>query len=481
MRLYELSPEAAEQGLADTEIRYVTDETGKVQKGDIFVCIKGNTFDGHAHAAEMLEKGAAAVVTDHDVGTDRQIIVPNTRKYFRDLASRFYGKPTEKLKLIAVTGTNGKSTIVNVIKFMLNTLGQKAAALGTINYDTGKNVYESHLSTPRPMEMYRYFAEMVENGVEYCALEASSQALAQYRLYGETFEIGIFTNLTQDHLDYHGTMENYFKAKKMLFKSCKKALVCIDDKYGQRLAKELDIPFCTYSAADHADYYCVNVKGGNAGVSYWLSSVSCEKSFPVKFAIPGFFNVANSMAAVAACTELGFSINACVEAVQKCPGICGRMEVIYNGDFTVICDYAHTPDALEKFLQSVKGFAAGRIICLFAAAGERDEGKRPDMGRIVGRLADVAVLTSDNPRFEDPEKIIAQVEEGLKKQDATYVTYVDRLDAIRYALDIARPGDIVALCGKGHETYQVIGDDYLDFDEHKIVREIMTEKTGGAV
>ena len=477
MTLFDLSPEAKEQGLENIEIRSVTDETGKVEQGDVFVCIKGNTFDGHEHAAEMLEKGAAAVVCERDMGLKQQIIVPNSRKYFRDLASRYYGEPTKKLKLIAATGTNGKSTIVNVIKFALRTLGQKAGALGTINYDTGGEVYEAHLSTPRPMEMYRYFAEMVENGVEYCALEASSQALAQFRLYGEQFEIGIFTNLTQDHLDFHGTMENYYKAKKMLFKSCKKALICVDDKYGQRLAKEIDIPVITYSAKDHADYYCVNIKGKSNGVSYWLSSVKEEKSFPVTFKMPGLFNVANSMAAIAACTELGFSINACVEAVCKCGGICGRMEVIWDGDFTVICDYAHTPDALEKTLATVKSFAEQRIICLFAAAGERDEGKRPDMGKIVGRIADVAVLTSDNPRFEDPEKIIAQVEEGLKKQDASYKIFVDRMEAIEYALNIAKSGDIVLLAGKGHETYQVIGDEYLDFDEHNIVKEIMMRKT----
>lgn len=471
MRLYDISPEAREQGVADCEVASVTDETAKVGKNDIFVCIKGKSFDGHDAAKEMLEKGAAAVVTEQDLGLERQIIVTSTRKYFSVLASRYYGEPTKRLKLIAATGTNGKSTIVNIIRFMLTELGHKTGCIGTVGYDVCGKIYEAHLTTPRPMQLYSYFREMADNGAEYCVLEASSQALAQYRLYGERFEAGIFTNLTQDHLDFHGTMENYYKAKKMLFKSCARAIVCVDDKYGERLARELEIPVTTYSVKDHADVYSVNIKVRNSGVSYWLSSCEDEKSFPVDFKIPGAFNVGNSMAAVAVCRGLGFSINDCVNVIQRFSGVSGRSEVIWDGAFTVLCDYAHTPDALLKFLTSVKSYVGGRIICVFGAAGERDETKRAEMGKIVSELTDYAVITSDNPRFEDPQKIISQVEAGFG--ETPYKTFIDRREAIEHALSEAKKGDLVALCGKGHETYQVIGDDYMHFSEKEIVKEIM--------
>lgn len=473
MRLYDISKEAREQGVPDAEINSVTDDTRELKQGDIFVCIEGEKFDGHSKAAEMLEKGAAAVAVSRDLGLPRQIIVPNTRKYFAQLASAYYGNPTKKLKLVAATGTNGKSTIINVIKSMLNEMGHKAGSIGTIGYDVCGKVYEAHLTTPRQMDLYRYFAEMAENGAEYCIMEASSQALAQYRICSEQFECAVFTNLTQDHLDYHGTMENYYQAKKMLFNMSRCAVVNIDGEYGKRLAAELEIPVYTYSTEEKADYFSTGIQSRNSGISYWLSSRADEKAFRIDFKMPGRFNVANSMAAVAVCERLGFDINRCVEAVQKCTGVKGRSEVIYDGDFTVICDYAHTEDALRKILTTIKSFATHRVICLFGAAGERDDTKRKAMGETVAQLADYAVVTSDNPRFEDPVKIIDQVMEGILPYDIPYSIYVDRLDAIKFALSEAKKGDIVALCGKGHETYQVIGDDYMDFDEHKIVAEIM--------
>ncbi len=475
MRLYEISKEAREQGLSDVEINSVTDDTREVKRGDIFVCIEGEKFDGHSKAAEMLEKGAAAVAVSRDMGLKQQIIVPNTRKYLAQLASAYYGNPTEKLKLVAATGTNGKSTIINVIRFMLEEMGHKTGSIGTIGYDVCGKVYEAHLTTPRQMDLYRYFAEMVENGAEYCVMEASSQALAQYRICSEQFECSVFTNLTQDHLDYHGTMENYYQAKKMLFDMSKRAVVNVDGDYGKRLAAELEIPTVTYSTEGKADYFAAGIKSRNSGISYWLSSKADEKAYHIDFRMPGRFNVANSMAAVAVCEQLGFDIEDCVKAVQKCTGVRGRSEVIYDGDFTVICDYAHTEDALRKILSTIRGFASHRIICLFGAAGERDDTKRKAMGETVAELADYAVVTSDNPRFEDPVKIIDQVMEGILLHDIPYSVYVDRLEAIKFALSKAEKGDVVVLCGKGHETYQVIGNDYQDFDEHKIVAEIMNK------
>lgn len=476
MRLYELLQQEKITNIPDCDVKKITDDTREIEVGDIFVCIKGENFDGHSQALAIEEKGACLIVAEHDTGAQKQLIVDNSRLFFAELASRFYGNPTQKLKLIAATGTNGKSTVINLIKFVLNETGHKTGSIGTIGYDVCGKTYEAHLTTPRQMDLYRYFAEMVENGAEYCVMEASSLALVQNRFAGERFVCSVFTNLTQDHLDYHRTMENYYKAKRLLFDMSDKAVVCADDEYGMRLSQEIDIPCVMYSVNEPADYYAVNIKSNRSHVSYWLSSLEDEKSFPIKFKMPGTFNVANSMAAVAVCTELGIGINDCVEAIQKCKGVCGRCEVVWDGDFTVICDYAHTTDALEKTLSSIRSFAEKRVICVFGAAGERDAKKRKSMGEAAARLSDYVVLTSDNPRFENPQKIIEQVEAGMKKSTTPYSTFVDRYDAIEFALNEAENGDIVALCGKGHETYQVIGDDYQEFDEHKIVKNIMSAK-----
>ncbi len=480
MLLYELCPKAEEQGLDNLPVRSVTDDTRELEAGDIFVCIKGNSFDGHSAAAEMLAKGAAAVVTERDLGLKNQIVVPDTRKEYALLAAAFYGEPQKKLKMIAVTGTNGKTTIAHLVQFILQESGRKCACIGTAGNDLcGGKIYDSDgdvPTTPRQMILFGWLAEAVKNGAEYCVLEASSQALAQNRLHGIEFEIGIFTNLTQDHLDVHGSMENYYKAKKKLFKSCKKALVCTDDKYGKRLYDELSIEKRSYSITDAADYYSVNIKCEPASVSYWFSSAADEKSFPVTFAMPGTFNVANSIAAAAACAEAGLKINDCIESLKRFKGVRGRCEVIYNGDFTVICDYAHTPDALEKILTAVKSFTKGKLICLFGAAGERDADKRPDMGLVVGKTADYAILTSDNPRFEDPYKIMAQVEKGLDKTMILYCSVENRYEAIEHALTRAQKDDVVLLCGKGHEDHQIYRDEYQHFDEHEIVAEIMAKK-----
>lgn len=479
MKLYDICPQAMEKGISDVEINSVTDNTNKLQKGDIFVCIKGKNFDGHSAAREMEQKGAALIVAETDTGAERQLIVPDTREYYAYLAANYFDNPQNKLKMLAVTGTNGKTTIAHVIKHILDENGKKCACIGTAGCDLCGAFYEPDKdvpTTPRQMELFGYLAEALKNGAEYCSIEASSQALAQGRMYGITFEVGIFTNLTQDHLDFHGTMENYYKAKKSLFDHCKTAVICTDDKYGNRLYKELKTEKRSYSTTDAADYYSVNVKTAPAYVSYWFSSDKDEKSFPIKFGMPGVFNVGNSMAAIAACTEAGIDINKCAEAVQTFKGIRGRCEVLYHGDFTVICDYAHTADALEKMLSSVKSFAEGRVICLFGAAGERDGEKRMDMGLVVGKNCNLAILTSDNPRFEDPYKIMDQVEKGLDKTMAVYIAIENRREAIEYALAQARSKDIILLCGKGHETYQVYGNDYMHFDEHEIVAELLKKR-----
>lgn len=460
------------------EIKGVTDDTRKVAEGWAFVAIKGENFDGHDAAADMLKKGAAAVITERDLNLPNQIVEPDTRAAFARLASEFYGNPTEKLKLVAVTGTNGKSTVASLIKRILDELGHKTGLIGTICYDVcGGEPKEARLTTPKADELYGLFAEMVENKAEYCVIEASSQALSQSRFNREIFECGVFTNLTRDHLDWHKTMENYYQAKKSLFGMCKSAVICVDDEYGKRLANELanepSISVKTYSVGNLADFYGVNIRTARTGVSFLISDAASGKSHPVKLGMPGLFNAANSIAALAACNALGFGADESAEKLERFKGVRGRGEVIYDGEFTVICDYAHTEDALIKILTSAREYAPKRVICLFGAAGERDAVKRPAMGASAARLADYLVITSDNPRFEDPDAIIARVAEGCSKSATPYKTFTDRREAIAFALNEAEKDDIVLLCGKGHETYQVIGDDYTPFDEREIVAEIM--------
>ena len=477
LRLFDILEDNERAGLIDCEIGKITDDTRKLQPGDIFVAITGRNFDGHAACADMLAKGAAAVVVERDMGLDRQIKCDDTRKMFSVLSSRYFGEPTKQLKLIAATGTNGKTTTVNIIKHIMNECGHPCGCIGTAGYDVCGKVYEAHLTTPYQFDLYGYFREMLDNGAEYCVMEASSQALSQSRFVGETFECGIFTNLTQDHLDWHGTMENYYQAKKSLFNCCKAAVINVDDKWGKRLYDELSvesgIKLTALSENEMTDVSACRVIPESGRVSYMLAVKGAEKAFPVSIPMPGRFNVMNSMSAAAACIEAGLTADEAVKALNTVKGVCGRAEVLYDGNFTVICDYAHTEDGLEKTLSAIKPFVKRRLIVVFGAAGERDAGKRPAMGSCVARYADIAVVTSDNPRFEDPQSIIDMVLTGFDGAGGCEVrSYVDRLDAIKYAVGIARKGDVIALCGKGHEEYQVIGDNYMPFSEHKIIKEL---------
>jgi len=477
LRLFDIVYEEERNGLSDCEIGTVTDDTRKVSKGDVFIAISGRNFDVHSACAEMLEKGAAAVVVERDLGLSRQIVVKNSRKYYSILASRYYGFPTKRLKLIAATGTNGKTTTANIIQHILNETGHRCGYIGTSGYDVCGKVYEARLTTPYQMDLYRYFKEMADNGAEYCVMEASSQALSQYRFSGEHFVCGIFTNLTQDHLDWHGTMENYYKAKRSLFKYCDSAVINTDDKWGKRLYEELlsaktGIKLISISSKDTADFFSVNIKLRSGGVSYWLSSKEEEQSYPVSFAMPGRFNVENSLCAAAACHAAGLDIREICTALGTSKGVCGRSEVLYDEKYTVICDYAHTEDGLRKILSTLKEFVKNRLIVVFGAAGERDSGKRKGMGECVAEFADIAVITSDNPRFEDQQTIIDMVEEGFVGKETRVYCFIDRYEAIEFAVSLAEEGDVIALCGKGHETYQVIGDDYLPFDEHEIIKKL---------
>ncbi len=467
--------------LAGVEVSGVTSDSREVQQGFVFVCIKGGSFDGHSAAELLLQKGAAAAVTEHRLNLSREINVENSRRLYPELLSRFYGSPTGSLKLCAVTGTNGKTTVVNLCAGILRSFGEQVGVIGTLGTDTGRGLQYAHSgppTTPEPRRLYSLFREMADIGTKYCFIEASSQALAQYRFAAESFAAAAFTNLTQDHLDYHGSMENYYLAKRSLFDMCGRAVLNIDDDYGIRTAeycRENNIPYITVSVNGEADFYTEQVNLTPSGAEFWLTERSAKKTYPVRMVMTGLYNVSNAIEAAVMCSELGFPLWRCLQALSEIEGVGGRLETLYSGDFTVIRDYAHTPDGLEKLLSTLRPIAKGRLVVLFGAAGERDKTKRPMMGEICARYGDELVVTSDNPAHEDPWDIIYQVTEGIP-EGFNYMTFADRDAAIRYALDGLREGDLLALCGKGHEDYQIIGSEYVPFDEKRITENYFKEK-----
>lgn len=470
MKLYELLEDNAVTALSDVEVTAITDNTKKVCPGCVFVCVKGGSFDGHDAAAEMLEKGAAAVVCERDLGLgDRQILTDNSRRLYGNLCAAWFGHPERKLRLIGVTGTNGKTTITNVIKHILTQNGHKVGLIGTIQNEIGDEVVHTSNTTPMTFDFMELLDKMVKAGCTYAVMEVSSFGLVQHRIGCAFFETAVFTNLTQDHLDYHGDMENYYQAKKMLFDICGTAVVNIDDEYGRRLYSEIECSKISYSVKDAAGYYADGIKIKSTGTGFWLCDG--EKSHLVNMRMPGMFNVSNMIAAAAACLNCGISMEQIINAVEEYNGVKGRCEIIPTGrDFTVICDYAHTPDAVENVLRSVKEYTEGRLICLFGCGGNRDAGKRPKMAAAAAKYADRLVVTSDNPRDEQPEAIISDILTGLEGAEIPYDVVTDRREAIYHALKIAQKGDIIVLAGKGHEDYQILaGGEHIHFDEREVV------------
>ncbi|MEG1557752.1 MAG: UDP-N-acetylmuramoyl-L-alanyl-D-glutamate--2,6-diaminopimelate ligase [Oscillospiraceae bacterium] len=475
MRLTELLKGIENIGtVEDREIVDIVSDSRKVRKGSLYVCIKGRKFDGHTAVKAALENGAAAVVVEHSMGLDGEILVCNARASLAKLCQNFFCNPQEKLTLIAVTGTNGKTTVSSTVKQALESLGYKAGLIGTIRCEIGDMIIPAKFTTPEPWDINALFARMVSAGCSHCVLEASSQALDQGRLLGIDFACGIFTNLTEDHLDYHGTMEEYYEAKKLLFTSCKSAVINLDDEYGKRLLSELKIPTVTFSSrSDTASYTAKSVEFSAGGVKFAINGdgflARCS------FAIPGMYSVDNAMAAFCAlvCVEID-KAKAC-EAVSSAKGVIGRCEVLYNGDFTIICDYAHTADGLDKLLSSLKPFVKGRLITLFGCAGDRDPKKRPAMAQAVCKYSDFVVLSSDNPRSEDPLKIINEMLSYVEQSGVAYTAVPDRFYAIHFALEMLEKDDVLALCGKGHEDYQVIDGCTIYLDEHRLVADFIDE------
>ncbi|MBO4523960.1 UDP-N-acetylmuramoyl-L-alanyl-D-glutamate--2,6-diaminopimelate ligase [Ruminococcus sp.] len=470
MKLSDLIENNAVTAIGDAEISSVTDDTRKVTEGSLFVCVKGGSFDGHTAAAEMLEKGAVAVVCERDLGLgERQIITDNSRKLYGQICSAWFGHPERKMKMIGVTGTNGKTTITNVIKHILMKNGHKTGLVGTIQNEIGDEVLHTDNTTPMAYDFMALLAKMADAGCEYVVMEVSSFGLCQYRIGSSYFDVAVFTNLTQDHLDYHKDMEDYYQAKRMLFDICDCAVVNIDDDYGKRLFGEVNCKRYGFSVKENADIYADGIKIKSTGSSFWFCRDG--KSHLIKTKMPGLFNVSNLTAAIAACLEEGLTIESIIPAVEDYNGVKGRCEIIPTGrDFTVICDYAHTPDAVENILRSVKEYTDNDLICLFGCGGNRDAAKRPKMAQAASKYADKLIVTSDNPRNEKPEAIIDDILAGLDGMSVNYDVVVDRREAIYHALKIAEKGDIIVLAGKGHEDYQILaGMEHIHFDEREVV------------
>ncbi|WP_455529138.1 UDP-N-acetylmuramoyl-L-alanyl-D-glutamate--2,6-diaminopimelate ligase [Ruminococcus sp.] len=470
MKLSDLIENNAVTAIGDTEISSVTDDTRKVTEGSLFVCVKGGSFDGHTAAAEMLEKGAAAVVCERDLGLgDKQILTDNSRKLYGQICSAWFGHPERKMKMIGVTGTNGKTTITNVIKHILMKNGHKTGLVGTIQNEIGDEVLHTDNTTPMTYDFMALLAKMANAGCEYVVMEVSSFGLCQYRIGSSYFDVAVFTNLTQDHLDYHKDMEDYYQAKRMLFDICDCAIINADDDYGKRLFGEVSCKKYGFSVKENADIYADGIKIKSTGSSFWFCRDG--KSHLVKTRMPGLFNVSNITAAIAACLEEGLTIESIIPAIEDYNGVKGRCEIIPTGrEFTVICDYAHTPDAIENILRSVKEYTENDLICLFGCGGNRDAAKRPKMARAAAKYADKLIVTSDNPRNEEPQAIIDDILAGLEGMTVNYDVVVDRREAIYHALKIAEKGDIIVLAGKGHEDYQILaGMEHIHFDEREVV------------
>lgn len=486
MRLHELTAHLLVYktiGDSQTEIRDLESDSRRAAAGQLFFCLPGHTVDGHDFAAQAVEKGAAALVVSRELPVPvPQIVVPDVRQAFAMLSDAWFGHPSHALRPIGVTGTNGKTTTTYLIERILADAGIAPGVIGTI-----EKRYPGHRSpmsgtTPDALELQRIFRDMLDAGAQRCVMEVSSHALEQGRVKGVRFRTAIFTNLTQDHLDYHGTMEAYADAKGLFFSRLGNtyaadpdervyAVLNADDEISKKFAKLTSAEVVTYgieSEAAHVRAQDVAISAN--GTKFRLETF--QGSRDVNLQLVGKFNVYNALAAIAAALCEGIALDDAIGSLERTPGVPGRVEAVNEGQpFAVVVDYAHTPDGLDNVLRTVNELATGRVICVFGCGGDRDRTKRPIMGRIAAELSDYAVVTSDNPRTEDPEAILRDIEAGLRQAGADPAAYElepDRARAIHKAVEMASPGDVVLIAGKGHETYQIIGGVTHDFDDRLV-------------
>jgi len=462
-------------GNTNTDITSLCVDSRQVKPGALFFCVPGLRINAHDFAPQAVASGAAALVVDHQLDLDcPQVLVSDVREALSYMAAEFYGRPADSLHLIGITGTKGKTTSSFLVKSILEAAGLKTGLIGTVCSMIGSTQLPSRLTTPDPLDFQKLLREMADAGVTHVVMEVSAHSMVLKRLQGITFDAAAFINFSQDHLDMFGTMDAYFAAKMLLFQNdfCKKAFYNVDD---ERVATAMrkDPATVSYGIRGAADIYANDIEISESGCEFLLSF---HKRFrlPIKLHLPGLFNVYNCLTAAALCDHVGVPAEAIRRGLENMRNVPGRIELLdTDTPYRVILDYAHTPDSLENILITVRQTARARVIALFGCGGDRDQEKRPIMGEISGRLADFTILTSDNPRSENPYDILMQIEGGIKTTRGDYTVIENRREAIRYALRMARPGDVVVLAGKGHETYQEIKGVKHPFNEKTIVKEIL--------
>ncbi|BAS27711.1 UDP-N-acetylmuramyl peptide synthase [Limnochorda pilosa] len=486
--LVEGLPGAQRIGAGDPEVRRVRYHSQQVAAGDLFVCVRGFRHDGHRFAGEAVERGAVALLVEEPLALPvPQVKVPGTREAMGRVAARLLGDPSRKLRVVGVTGTNGKTTTTHLIKACLEAGGVRTGLIGTIHHLVGESELLAQRTTPEAPDLLELMGEMLRRGAGAVVMEVSSHALTLHRTEGCEIDVGVLTNVTQDHLDFHPTFDEYVQAKARLFrlltedavKSGKLAVLNREDPHWEVMRDATRAPVTLYGLGAPADVRAEDVRLLPDGSTFTL--VTPLGQAPVRLRLPARYNVANALAAAAACLGSGVALQAVVRGLESVPGVPGRLERVDEGQpFGVLVDYAHTPDSLENVLTAVRAFTPGRVIVVFGCGGDRDRGKRPLMGEAAARLADHVVITSDNPRSEDPEAICREVAAGADeaRRDggrAGYEVLVDRRAAIRRAVEMARQGDQVVIAGKGHETYQIFADRTLPFDDREEARKALRD------
>ncbi|WP_017727204.1 UDP-N-acetylmuramoyl-L-alanyl-D-glutamate--2,6-diaminopimelate ligase [Halalkalibacterium ligniniphilum] len=472
--VYQLSNEG------DPLIQSLEMDSRQIREGSLFFCIKGYTVDGHDFAKQAVAHGAVAIVAERDLGLEvPTVIVGDPKRVMAQLASRFYGEPSKAFRLIGVTGTNGKTTITHLLEKMMQDAGQQTGLIGTMYTKVKDKTYETKNTTPESLQLQKRFFEMKEAGVDTAVMEVSSHALYDGRVRGCDFDVAIFTNLTPDHLDYHKTMEEYKYAKGLLFAQLgntyngKIAILNQDDPASLTYDKMTTAQVVTYGLTDRADVYAKDVKIAASKTTFTL--VAFQEEIPISLQLIGMFSVYNALAAAAAALVSGVSLQQVKKSLEAVKGVAGRFETVNaNQPFTVIVDYAHTPDSLENVLKTVNELAKGKVCVVVGCGGDRDRTKRPVMAKIACQLADYAIFTSDNPRSEDPSQILSDMKKGIEGDN--YVIIEDRKQAIYHAIQEAKEEDVIVIAGKGHETYQILKDRTIDFDDRAVARQAIEER-----
>lgn len=460
------------------DITSIENDNRKVQQGSLFICIKGYTVDGHDFAEAAVKSGAVAVVAEHDLPLNVPVIVVNdTNRAMAVLADAFYGQPSRKFKLVGITGTNGKTTVSHLIEKVLSDAGKKTGLIGTMYTKIGAKMIETKNTTPESLTLQKTFKSMADEGVEAAVMEVSSHALDEGRVHGTEFDVAVFTNLSQDHLDYHHTMEEYKHAKGLLFSQLgntfetnkpKFAVLNVDDPAADSFMRGTSAHIITYGIDQKADISAKDITMTSKGTAFTLSAAGRE--LLVNMQLIGKFSVYNVLAGIGAGLALGMPLEHIIRSIEGVEGVAGRFELVNAGqDFTVIVDYAHTPDSLENVLSTISQFAQKKVFVVVGCGGDRDRTKRPLMAKIACNLATDPIFTSDNPRSEDPIEILKDMQAGAEGE--SYQLIPDRKAAIEFAVKNASEGDVILIAGKGHETYQIIGSQVFDFDDRKVAKD----------